>query len=242
MLTNRLKNLMGIAGSLAAGAVMLTAGGPAHATVINLQSAGVTGTGSVFCGAGNAESVTVNAGGYTVVLSGGTPLGPGITNLPATASIAYGSADFANECDGQSGYTDPITIQFFKGGTSTPEDVNNFFINLYNGNTVNIDYTLEDNLGHGEMFNVGNNFSSGQQTFGFASAGSSFIIKGAISTTGCCSWDFFVNDIGFDQALPPGSQNGGTPIGSAPEPGTLALLGMGISALGLALGRRKSRV
>lgn len=226
-----------MAAAMAAVGVM-TAGGGARATVVGLQAAGVSGTGAYFCGAGNAAPVSVTAGGYTIVLSGGTPLGPNISNLPATDSIAYGSADFANNCNNQSGYTNPISIQFFQAGTSTPENVNNFFINLYNGNTVPVAYTLQDNLGHGAIFNVAENTLAGQQTFGFASAGSSFTVTGGTATGGCCAWDYFVNDIGFNQALPQGSTNGGTPIGSVPEPGTLALLGAGLGALVL-LGRRR---
>lgn len=219
-------------------AVAVIASGNAHATVVGLQAAGVTGTGPYFCGAGNATPIDVTAGGYTIALSGGTPLGPNISNLPATDSIAYGSADFANSCDSQSGYTNPISIQFYQAGTNTPANVNNFFINLYNGNTVPVNYTLQDNLGHGAVFNVAPNLSSGQQTFGFASAGSSFTITGGTATGGCCAWDFFVDDIGFNQALPQGSTNGGTPIGTVPEPGTLSLLGVGLVAL-VALSRRR---
>lgn len=211
----------------------------ASATVVNLQAAGVMGTGSYFASAGNAETVSITAGGYTIVLTGGTPLGPGISNLPATDSIAYGTNNNFTGAAGETGYTNPITIQFFEAGTTTPEDVTNFFLNLYNGNTVNVDYTLEDNLGNGEIFNVGSNLLSGQQTFGFASAGNSFTITAGPATDGI--WDFFVDNIGFNQALPPGSTNGGMPIGATPEPSSWGLMLIGFGALLFVAYRRATR-
>jgi hypothetical protein len=72
---------------------LLTTPFGAGATVINFSSAGVTGAGPAFCGAGNAQTLTISAGGYDVRISGGSPLGPNINFLPASASIAYGTAN-----------------------------------------------------------------------------------------------------------------------------------------------------
>ncbi len=219
-----------------AAAVLLSISATAtQAAVINFQDY-VPGTGCCFIGAGNAQTLTITDGGYNVVFGGGTPLGPGISNLPATASVAYGTADFANT--GQTGYTNPLTIKFYNSVTNAPENVSNFFLNLYNGNTVPINYTLKDNLGNGAVFNVAENFSSGQQTFGFASAGNSFTITGGPSTSPY-AWDFFINDIGFNQALPQGS-NDGNPLAPVPEPTTYAMLLAGLGLIGLIKYRRKS--
>jgi hypothetical protein len=210
---------------------LLAVAGTAHASVIDLQASGVTGTGSLFASAGNAEQVSITTGGYTVVLSGGTPLGPNISNLPATDSIAYGTSNTYTV--GESGYTNPITINFYAAGTNTPQNVTNFFLNLYNGNTVPVNYTLANSLGNALMYNIGNNFSGGQKTFGLPSAGSSvFTITAGPATGGCCGWDYFVGDIGFNQALPTGSTNGGTPV-ATPIPSSLVLFGSSLAGLGL---------
>jgi hypothetical protein len=221
-------------GGAAAAVALFALGGGAHATVINLASAGVTGNGALFCGAGNAQALTVTAGGYDVVLTGGTALGPNINFLPATASVAYGTADFANSCNSQSGYTNPITLQFFAAGTSNPLNVSNFFIDLYNGNTKPIEYEIEDNLGNGGSALIANNTSSGQQTFGFAATGHTFTITGGAAPQGaCCQWDFFVNNIGFNEALPDGSD-----IGRVPEPASFGLVGVALVGAWLARRRR----
>ena len=204
---------------------LLAFAGAAQATVINLQTdLPGSGRGPVFCGAGDAVTLSVDKGGYTVRLSGGVDLGPNIANLPANASVLYGSSGtYGNDC-GQSGYTNPLTIEFFAVGTSDALNVTNFFVDLYNGNTVPVEYTLADDLGHSAAFVIGSNFTSGEKTFGFAAAGSRFTITAGEAPNGCCDWDFFINNIGFNEALP----------GTVPEPGTLALLGLaGVAAAGI---------
>jgi hypothetical protein len=203
-------------------------GTSADATVINLQAAGVTGTGCCFASAGNAQTVSVTAGGDTVVLNGGTPLGPDIASLPASDSIAYGTSDTYTV--GETGYTNPLTLQFFAAGTTTPQNVNNFFLNLYNGNTVSVDYTVQDNLGDSVTFLIPPNFSSGRQAFGFPSAGNSFTITAGPAVGGCCGYDFFIDDIGFNQALP-----------GVPEPATWTMMLIGFAGIGSVVRRRATR-
>jgi len=222
-----------IAAAVATAVVLFGACDVAQATVINLQAAGVTGTGSTFCGAGNAQDVTVTAGGYKVVLSGGTPLGPNITNLPATDSIAYGTEDpgsmFCDPPPNPTGYSNPVTISFFDALTNSPEDVSNFFVTLYNGNTATIAYTLSDNLGNSLTFNLASNLSGGNEVVGFPAAGDVIsLFAGPSPANACCEWDFFFNDIGFNQPIP------------TPEPLTLWLFGSGLA--GAAWMRRRKRV
>ena len=201
-------------------------GSAAHATIINLQAAGVQGTGQLFSTAGDAKTLTITAGGYDVVLSGGTPLGPGISFLPASDSILYGTNDNSTASASEIGYTNPLSIAFFNPGTLTPANVTNFFVDLYNGNTVPVDYTIASNVGGAETFSIGSNFSGGQHTFGLASGGSLFTVFGGAAPGGCCGYDYFINDIGFNQAQP-----GLSPV---PLPATAPLFGAALLALGAA--------
>jgi hypothetical protein len=220
---------------VAAAVVLSISATAAQAVVINFQDY-VAGTGPMF-GVSNAKTITITTGGYDVVFGGGVDLGPNATNMPATASVVYGTADFANT-NGYSGYTNPITIQFFNATTHAKASVNNFFMDLYNGNTAPVDYTVQDNLGHGAVFNLADNMSSGQHTFGFASAGDSFTVSAGPAVNGCCEWDFELNNVGFNELLPPGSDNG-HPISPVPEPTTNAMLLAGLGLIGFVTYRRR---
>ena len=189
-------------------------GGLAQATLIDFDSQGFSGP---CCFGGPAETRTVILGGYRVVFTGGVIL-TNTSNLPADQTSVYGTASFGNA------YSNPLTVSFFDAITNAPRNISNFFLDVLNGNVVNIDYTVADNLGHSQTVNLAPNLSSGAATIGFAAAGNVVTIFAAPSTV--IGWDFFIDNIHFNEQLP----------GTAPEPGTLALLGIAI--LGFAIQRR----
>lgn len=139
-----------------------------------------------------------------LTITGGTIL-TNTTNLPADETSVYGTAYFGN------GLSNTITMTF-----TTP--INNFFFDLLNGQTYTETFTVADNLGNSQTFTLAPNVSLGLVTVGFPTVGSVITI-----TTADPSWDFFIDNIGFNQPTP------GT---ATPEPGTVLLLGVGV--LGLA--------
>ena len=186
---------------VAAALLCLVCGVNASADIINLEDQ--TGP-SVF----GSPAVTLNYSTSSGPLSitGGTVL-TGTTNLPADETTVYGTASFGLP------YASTITLTF-----TSP--INNFFFDLLNGLTTTQTYTVADNLGNSQSFTIAPNLSLGAVTVGFPTVGN-------VITINCSScgntWDFFVDNIGFNQATP------GT---ATPEPGTMLLLGVGV--LGLA--------
>lgn len=193
--------------------------GVASAVEINFDDQGLTGPS--FFSQTSAQVLVINAGGIDVTFSGGALLG-GASNLPGNQTVTYGTADFL------SGGLNPITITF-------SESVDNFFLDIFNGNTVAVDYTISDGNGTSQTFNLPANNVGGFVTAGLIFSGTQITITGLTPPQGaCCDFDFFIDNINFNAALPPGTIGGEVPVPAA-LPLFLAALGAG----GITMRRRK---
>ena len=137
--------------------------------------------------------------------------------LPGNTTSVYGTASFV------SGMSNPLTITFSSA-------VTNVFFDLYNGLTTSIDYLISDNVGNSASFTLGSNSSGGHQLVGFAATGS--IITIASTTSPTSYWDFFIDNIHYNEALPP-------TLNPVPEPEIYAMLGVGLGLMGWVGRRRK---
>jgi hypothetical protein len=172
-------------------------------TVIDFDSQGLTGP-SLFADANPIpQTIPITVDGITVTFNFGVILTQ-TTNLPADQTSVYGTASFVP------GMSNPLVITF-------SQPVTNFFMNLYNGQTTDATYNVSDNNGNSQNFTLPPNLSGGQSLVGIAATGSIMTIQD-ISGTG--TWDFFIDNIGFNQAIP--TPDGGTTVG---------LLLMGLTAI-----------
>lgn len=194
----------------------------ALALVIDFDTQGLSGPSLFNSAPTGAQALSIDIGTYTVKFSGGRIL-TNATNMPVNHTSIYGTADFASG----TGYTNPLTIQFFQIGTNTPQQITNFFLDVLNGNTVAVNYSLSDDIGNSKTFNLPTNLNGGLSQVGFAAAGDSVTVFGNTATNGCCQWDYFIDNIHFNEALPT----------TVPEPSSIALIGLGLA--GLALRKRK---
>jgi hypothetical protein len=130
--------------------------------------------------------------------------------LPADQTSVYGTISTTPN-------SNPLTITF-----SAP--VTNFFLDILNGETSDETYTIADNVGNSASFVIPPNLSSGLQFFSLAATGTVVTITSAAANGGGF-WDFFVDNVGFDQPTPPPG---------IPEASTWAMILLGFAGLGFA--------
>ena len=189
---------------LAAALLCLVCGGNASADIINSEDQ----SGPDLFALATPATLNYSTSSGPLSITGGAIL-TNTTNLPADETSVYGTA--SPNYGLNPAYSNTITMTF-----TSP--INNFFFDLLNGVTHDETFTVSDNLGNSQSFTLAANLSLGVVTVGFPTVGSVITI-----TTADPNWDFFIDNIGFNQATP------GT---ATPEPGTMALLGIGV--LGLA--------
>lgn len=121
----------------------------ANAYIINFTAEGITGPGP---GAGDliAGPLDVSTPIGTVVFSGGA-VATGLSNAPADEGTVYYTSYF---CCGTGTTSNTLTITF-------PQDINNFFVDLYNSQTYADTFTASDNSGMSTTVTIPPNTSSG---------------------------------------------------------------------------------
>jgi hypothetical protein len=175
-------------------------------TVIDFDSQGLTGPSTFAAANPIPQTIPITVSGITVTFNFGVILTQA-TNFPANQTSVYGTASFVP------GMSNPMIITF-------SQPVTNFFMNLYNGQVTDATYEVSDNNGNSQNFTLPPNLSSGQSLVGIAATGTIITIE---DITGSGSWDFLIDNITFNEPLPPSLvPDGGTTVG---------LLLMGLTAI-----------
>jgi SPOR domain len=176
--------------------------GAAFAQVIDLETqcpGGVQAGGlcsPLFSTAGNAQTLNISTSIGTVVFRGGVLL-DNAANVPADETAIYATA--GNGDSTGAGFSNPITITF-------PRAIANFFVTVINGTIEPVTYQVADELGNGATFDLPPNISGAQNQIGFAARGSVVTIKATtgLATPDGIAWDFAIDNVTFNQPLPPG--------------------------------------
>ena len=197
---------------------------------------------SLFSNVGNAQTLNISTSIGTVTFQGGALL-DNATNLPADETAVYGTAGNGTPIGVTTlgtGFTNPITVTF-------PQNIHNFFLTVLNGNTQTVNYQVADNAGNSAVFSVIPNLSSGSNVIGFPAAGNAVTITALTgqSTPGGITWDFFIDNVNFNQALPPGlNPISSTSAAAAPtlSPVSGVLLVLGLGAIGIFSLSRKPKL
>lgn len=177
--------------------------------MINFDDQGYTGPSLFSSATPSPQQLMVSTGIGTVQFDGGVIL-ENTASLPANQTALYGTADFGTNL------SNPLMITF-------PSNITNFFLDVYNGLTVDVNYSVYDNTGKSASFTLVPNLNSGTTQVGFAAAGDIVYIES--NTTG--SWDFFIDNIFFNEPLPPEINP------QVPLPPAVLLLGSGLGIFGV---------
>jgi hypothetical protein len=195
--------------AFAVGLVGLAAARSASADTIDFEDQ----TGPSFFSEATAQTLTyTGTSSGTLTITGGTVL-TDTSSLPADETSVYGTAYFGNAL------SNTITLTF-------SSDINNFFFDLINGQVYADTFTVSDNLGNTATYTIPSNADSGVALVSLPAEGNVVTI-----TTTDPGWDFFIDNIGFNQSTP----------GTVPEPAALSLLCTGLGGIMLmAMFRRRS--
>ncbi len=197
--------------------------GPASATTINFDDQGLTGPSLFASTTTRPQNLSIDTVDGNVKFEGGVIL-TAATNLPANRTSIYGTANFV------SNLSNPLKVTF-------ENPVENFFLDVLNGNTIPIAYTVSDDAGNSQMFTLDPNLNGGRSQIGFAATGSEVLIQAALSdgSTGA-TYDFFVDNITFNEALPPDLK---PPMSPVPLPPAAGLIAMAFAGLGFVVRNKR---